>query len=114
MAEPTLKKTHELLEKLADYVMNEVPKKSQVMTKQELEKRFNELKLEIKLDMEKRFQHMESELETKADKGDIQLILESMDGIVKELDSMRTEQSAFISGLRRIENRVEVLEKKVG
>jgi hypothetical protein len=27
MSEPNLKKTHELLEKLAVYVMNEVPKK---------------------------------------------------------------------------------------
>lgn len=113
MSETTFKKMHELLEKLAAYVMNEVPKKNEVMTKQELEKRFNELKLEIKLDLDKRFQHMESELETKADKGDIQLILEGMDGIVKEFDIMRTEQKAFLSGIRRLENRVEELERKV-
>jgi len=36
-----------------------------------------------------------------------------MDGMVKSLDVIQTGQSAFISGLRRLENRVEVLEKKV-
>jgi len=30
MPEPTLKKTHALLEKLAEYVMTDVPKKSEI------------------------------------------------------------------------------------
>jgi len=107
MSEPKLKKTHELLEKLAEYVMHEVP------TKKELEKRLDEAKIEIKLEIERRIQKLEDELGKKADKRDVQLILESMDGIVKELDVMRTEQKAFLSGIRRLENRVEVLEKKI-
>ncbi len=104
MAESTLKKTHELLEKLADYVMHEVPTKNEVMTKQELERRF---------------QQIERELERKADKADliivkedllmvkddllnvkenVGMILNGMDGMVKSLDIIRTEQAAFISG----------------
>jgi len=114
MSEPTLKKTHELLEKLAAYVMNEVPTKNEI---------------------EKRFQQIERELERKADKADliivkedllmvkddlsnvkenVSMILNGMDGMVKSLDIIRTEQSAFISGLRRIEKRVDMLEKKIG
>ena len=125
MAEPTLKKTHELLEKLAEYVMHEVP------TKREMEGRFQELNTE----MEKRFQQIECELERKADKKElifvqeelsgvkedlstlkenVGMILNGMDGMVKRLDVIQTEQSAFISGLRRVEKRVETLEKKAG
>jgi hypothetical protein len=103
MSEPTPKKTHELLEKLADYVMNEVP------NKKELEIRLGEVRLAI----EKRIQKVEEQLDQKADKKDIQIILNGMDGMVERLDVIQTEQSAFISGLRRLENRVEVLERKV-
>jgi hypothetical protein len=105
MSEPTLKKMHDLLENLATYVMNEAPTKQQV---------------------EKRFLQIEREIERKADKDDLIAIqedlsmlkkntgkiLNGMDGMVKNLEIIRTEQSAFISSLRRIENRVEVLEKK--
>ena len=110
MPEPTLKNTHELLEKLATYVMNEVP------TKREIERRFQEVNLE----MEKRFQQIDRELERKADKEDliivkenlsnvkeelstvkenVRMILNGMDGMAKSLDDIRTEQKAFISGL---------------
>ena len=36
MSEMTPEKTHQLLEKLAEYVMNEVPRKSEVASKEEL------------------------------------------------------------------------------
>ena len=104
MTEPTIKNTHELLEKLAEYVMNEVP------NKKELQMRLGE----VRLDIEKRIQKVEEQLDQKADKKDVQRILNGMDAMVKNLDDIRTEQRAFISGLRRVENRIELLEKKVG
>jgi len=114
----TLEKTHEILEKLAEYVMNELPQKSEIMTKQELENRFQEV--------DNRFQQLEHELVRKADKADlitvqedlntlkenIRMLLNGMDGMVKNLDVIKTEQAAFISGLKRLEHRVEVLEKR--
>lgn len=101
MTEPTLQKTHELLEKLTNYVMNEVP------TKNELQSRLGEVRIEI----EKRLQKLEEQLDQKADKKDIQILLEGMDSMAKNLDDMRIEQKAFVSGLKRIEERVEKLEK---
>jgi len=103
MANTTSEKTHALLEKLAEYVMNEVP------NKKELEMRLGEVRLEI----EKRIQKVEEQLDQKADKKDIQMILNGMDAMAKNLDDIRTEQKAFISGLRRVEERVETLEKKI-
>ena len=111
MSEITLEKTHALLEKLAEYVMSDVPKKSEMMTRKELENRF---------------QQIENELMRKADKADlmdvkedlntlkenVRMLLNGMDGMVKNLDVIKTEQAAFISGLKRLEHRVEVLEKR--
>ena len=118
MAEPTLKKTHELLEKLVEYVMNEIPKKSEVMTKRELEKRFQQIECELerKADRKDSIIVQEELSVVKKDlptlKENVGLILNDMDGMAKSLDDIRTEQKAFISGLRRVEKRLEVLEKK--
>ncbi|MBN2028684.1 hypothetical protein JW824_00410 [bacterium] len=112
MAEPTLKKTHELLEKLAEYVMHEVP------TKQEVEKRFQQIEreLERKADKEDLIVVQEELSGVKEDlftlKENIGMILNGMDGMAKRLDVIQTEQSAFISGLRRVERQVEALEEK--
>jgi len=81
--EPTLKKTHNLLEKLADYVMSRLP------TREE----------------------MDAKLGKKADKEDVQKLLEGQDKIVQELDIIRTEQSAFHAELNRLEERIEHHEK---
>ena len=121
MPEPTLKKTHELLEKLVAYVMNEAP------TKSEVDKLAAYVMNEVptKNEIEKRFLQLERELERKAGKEDlfmvkddlsnvkenVRVILNGMDGMVKSLDIIRTEQAAFISGLRRVEKRVEKLER---
>jgi len=125
MANTTSEKTHALLEKLSEYVMRELPTRREVDGKidklaeyvmhevpnrKELEMRLGEVRLEI----EKRIQRIEEKLDQKADKKDIQMILNGMDSMVKSLDDIRTEQKAFISGLRRVEKRVEALEKKVG
>jgi len=111
MSEPTIKKTHELLEKLAEYVMNEVPRRDEVPTKQEMNARFDQV--------DKRFEHVESRLDhvesdVKETKKDVKLILEGMDSQVKENEILKTEQIAIKSGLTRVEKRVDVLEKKVG
>ena len=104
MAEITSEKTHSLLEKLVNYVMNEVP------NKKELEILLGEVQLEIV----KRIQKVEEHLDQKASKEDIQIILNSLDAMLKNLDDILTEQKAFISGLRRLEKRVDTLEKTVG
>ena len=123
MTGPTLKKTHALLEKLTEYVINEVPRRDEVPTRSELEKLAAYVMNEVptKREVESRFRRIEHELEQKADKKDleivkenVQTILNGMDSMVKNLDVIRTEQKAFISGLRRLEKRVETLEKKMG
>ncbi len=96
MADNKAEKTHALLEKLVEYVMNEVPKNQEI---------------------KRRFQQIEHELERKADRKDliivqeelsvvkedlsilkenVGLILNGMDGMAKSLDDIRTEQKAFI------------------
>jgi len=106
MPEITLEKTHALLEKLAEYVMNEVPKKSEVPTKDEINARFEKV--------DRRFAIIEHWLERleleKADKQDIETILNILDKQTKQLDIIRTEQVAFDHAFRRIEKRVEILE----
>lgn len=83
MTEPTLKKTHELLERLAEHVMNKLPTREEMNTK----------------------------LEQKADKKYVDKLLEGQDRIVKELEIMRTDQVAFNHGFNKLEKRVEKLEK---
>jgi len=115
--------TRSELEKLAAYVMTEVPRRDEVPTRSELEKLAAYVMTEVptKREVESRFRRIEHELEQKADKKDleivkenVQTILNGMDSMVKNLDVIRTEQKAFISGLRRLEKRVETLEKKMG
>ena len=98
MAEINLEKVHSLLEKLAEYVMNEVP------TNRKVDARFEQV--------ERRFEKIEKELESKADKKDIQLILNGMDAQAKQLDIIRTEQVATNAALQRHEKRITALENK--
>ena len=99
MSDITPEKTHALLERLAEYVMNEVP------TRREMNSRFEQV--------ERRFERIEKELESKADKKDIQLILNGMDAQAKQLDIIRTEQMATNAALLRHEKRITALEEKV-
>ena len=107
MPEITLEKTHALLEKLAEYVMNEVP------TKREVDARFNQV--------DERFQKVYDAIwelkEEKADKKDIEIIqqkldkiLKGMDSQIKQLDIIRTEQYATSATLDRHEHRLDALE----
>ena len=95
MSDITPEKTHALLEKLAEYVMNEVP------TRREMDSRFRQV--EEKLDKIE---------QGKADKHDIQRILDGMDAQAKQLDIIRTEQAATNAALLRHEKRISALEEK--
>ena len=96
MTEITLEKTHSLLEKLADYVMNETP------TKREMDARFDQV--------EKRLDRVESDV--RDTRRDVKLILDGMDTQVKDMEILKTEQIALKSGLGRVEKRVDSLEEK--
>jgi len=98
MSEITPEKTHKLLEKLAEHVMNNVP------TKKEMNARFEQV--------DRRLDRVESDV--KETKRDVKLILDGMDAQVKDTEILKTEQVAIKSGLKRVEKRVDVLEKKVG
>ncbi len=103
MSKITLEKTHALLEKLASYVMNEVPTKKEMNERFELvDKRFESI--ELRLD--------EVEDDLKETKYGVKSILNGMDNTVKDMEILRTEQIAIHSGLRRLENRVDGLERK--
>ena len=102
MAEITLEKTHALLEKLAEYVMNEVPRKDDVPTKKELNDKIWQI---------------QQALDQKADKKDVEMLrndlrklLDGQDAMVNQLDIIRTEQYAFNAAFTRLEERVESLE----
>ena len=102
MDEISLEKVHSLLEKLAEYVMNQLP------TNRKVDARFE--------NMETRLNKIEEE---KADKKDVEKIkqginslLNGMDAQAKQLDIIRTEQVAFNSVFNRLEKRVTNLEEK--
>ena len=102
MEKITLEKMHALLEKLAEYVMNEVPRKDDVPTKNELNEKIWQLQQAI---------------DPKADKKDVEMLqndlrklLDGQDDMIKQLDIIRTEQYAFNAAFKRVEKRVEVLE----
>ena len=120
MSEPNLKKTHELLEKLAEYVMNKVPRRDEVSTKSEMEKLAIYVMNEVskKSEVDKLAAYVMSEVPTKRDlerverdvretKDDVKLILDGMDSQVKEMEILKTEQVAIKFGLGRVERRVD-------
>jgi len=82
MSKPTPEKTHALLEKLAEYVMNEVATKSEV----------NEIKKDVKDNKQK-----------------ISIIIDGQDKQAKQLDDIKTEQIATNSALLRHEERIAAL-----
>ena len=91
------------IDKLAEYVMNEVP------TKKEMNHRFEQVDRRFE-SIELRLDDVEEDL--KETKKDVKSILNGMDNTVKDMEILRTEQIAIHSGLRRMENRVDGLERK--
>ena len=132
ITEPTVKKTHELLErladyvmtkvstkdevdqkinqvdtkidKLADYVMNEVPRKDEVPSKAE----FQSLAGKVG-SLEDKVNSIESKTDALGEKVDT--LIDGMDRQAQQLEIIRTEQTAFNHGFNRLEERVEKLEK---
>ena len=142
MSEITVEKTHALLEKLAEHVMNETP------TKREMTSRFEQ----VEAKMNARFEPIEADIrqmkadiqqtkvdlqQTKVDlrqtKVDVQLtkldvhqikddvqqtrrdiksILNGLDSQAKEHEIFRLEQAAISKTLDRHENRITALEEK--
>ncbi len=101
MPDITLEKTHALLEKLAEYVMTQVP------TRNELQHGLNELR-----------QEMMAQFALKADKSDVQRIdknveqiLQGMDAQAQQLDILRTDMKAVSGTLDLHEERLGSLEE---
>ena len=126
MAKVTLEKTHTLLEKLAEHVMNELPTRREMNEKldqktdkvdvENIKQKVGDVKKDVKI---LRYDVEGLKVDVKDIKQDVnglkqnqQLILNGMDGMVKQLDIIRTEQVAFNSAFDRIEKRVAVLEEK--
>ena len=89
MSDITFEKTHALLEKFAEYVMDEVPARREMNT---------------------RFERVESDVQET--KENVRLILNGMDAQIKQLDIIRTEQVATNAALQRHEKRITTLEEK--
>ena len=101
MPDITLETTHALLEKLANYVMTQVP------TRNELQHGLNELRQE----MDGFRQEMMAQLALKADKSDVQRIIEGMDAQAQQLDILRVEMKAVSGTLDVHEKRLGSLEE---
>ena len=117
MAEITLEKTHALLERVAEYVMNKVPTKKEVDERfQRIDERFE--KVDEKFDkVYDAIWNVKEELNQKADKRDVDTLknqlgqlLDGQDEMIKQLDIIRTEQYSFNAAFNRLEERVESLE----
>ena len=103
---PTLEQVYELLKSLAEYVMNQVPTRREVMTRDELDERFGGL--------EARLAELERRLDEKADKKDVEQIYTILDGVIQRLDELQIEQKATNAAFVRLEERVARLEQHVG
>jgi len=110
MSEITLEKTHALLEKLAEYVMNEVPTRKEVNERfGQIDKRFEQIDKRFE-QIDKRFEKIEerfSQIDKRFEK-----IEEQIEQILKQLDLIRTEQRVFSQTFELHHKRLEVLEEK--
>ena len=105
MEKITLEKTHGLLEKLAEYVMNEVPRKSELNELRTdfsgLKTEFNGLRIEVK----------EVKEDVKDLKQKVNIIITVQDKQAKQLDEIKTELVATNSSLLRHDERITFLEQ---
>ena len=109
MSKITPEDTHALVEKLIEYVMNEVPTNKVINEKfEQVDKKFEQLN--------KRLEIIEDQKADKKDieelKGKVNLIISGMDKQAQQLDNIRTEQVATNSALLRHEERITALEAK--
>ena len=99
MPDITLEKTHALLEQLAEYVT------TQLTVRQEFK--------EFRKDMYEFQQEINEKLELKADKTDIQKILNGQDAQAQQLDILQTDMKAVSRTLDIHEQRLAMLEERV-
>ena len=141
MTKISVEKTYSLLEKLTSYIMNEVPKKSELdklsdyvmnelPTRKEVDGKIDKLaeyvmnevalknEVPTKHDFNVAINAIQTALDLKADKKDVdeikhdlQIIMNGMDKQAQQLDIIRTGQTAFNHAFGRIEKRVEKLEQ---
>ena len=105
MKKTTPEKTHTLLEKLAEYVMNEVS------TKKEVDEKIGKLTEYMKTEVAKKSEVNELRTDVKDLKQKVDIIITGQDKQAKQLDDLKTEQTAFHSALLRHEKRITVLEQ---
>jgi chromosome segregation ATPase len=117
MSEITPEKTHKLLEKLVEHVMNNGPAKGEVPSKAEFQC------LAVKVDsiegklgsLEVKVFSLGTTIGSVEDKvssleGKIDTLIDGLDGQAQQLDNIRTDQMAFHHSFDRLEKRVENLE----
>ena len=113
MAEVTLQQTHTLLEKLAEYVMTEVPNRREMNERfaqvdnrfkqmenhfEQMENRFGQIddrfeQMENRFEqMDKHFQFIEYQLSQKADKSELAEIRDKVDYLIISMDAMCKKQ----------------------
>lgn len=103
MSEITLEKTHALLEKLAEYVMNEVPTRKEMNERFEhVEKRFEQNEKQFE-QIDKRFEQIDKRFER---------IEEQIEQILNQLALIRKEQRVFSNTFDLHSTRLELLEEK--
>ena len=121
MEKITPEKTHALLEKLAEYVMNEVPTRREMNQRFEgIDQRFEGINQRFE-GIDQRFERIALQLDRlqqeKADKADIIEIKQQLDKMMTNMDRVvgnvqisRTEQKAFDAALQRVEKRIDDME----
>lgn len=104
MSEITPEKTHRLLEKLVEHVMNNVPTKGEVPSNVQFQYLTGKVcSLEDKVNsIEGKTDALEKKVDT---------LLDGIDKQAQQLDIIRTEQIAFDHAFNRLEKRVEKVEQ---
>ena len=117
MTKITPEKTYSLLEKLAEYVMTEIPLIKEELNKKADKSEINELKIdvnELKIDVnELKIDVTELKEDVNNLKQKVDIIINGQDKQAKQLDDLKTEQVATNSALLRHEERITDLEQKV-
>ena len=108
MNEITLEKVHDMLEKLAAYVMNEVPTRREMNERfEQIDKRFEEIDRRFE-QIDKRFEQIDKRFE-QIDRR-FEQIDKRFDSIGKQLEIIRSQQSVFTKTFEWHNERLELLE----
>ncbi|MDZ7721943.1 MAG: hypothetical protein U5R06_03710 [candidate division KSB1 bacterium] len=103
MSEITLEKTHGLLEKLADYVMTEIP-----AIKQKLDQKADKTEL---INLDNKVNTLGNRVNSLDNK--VNMLLEGMDAQSKQLEMLSTDMKSRVRTLDIHEQRLAMLEERV-